>query len=120
MPRQGRRDRFFMMMLEAPDAAATVAEAGWMLDNDPQGFRDAVRRADQFYGGPGGLDAHLATILPRTPDDTGGRAFLQEVAIERAKLGMSSPGMPGGQATLGDINAYLRTKARNETAAPGT
>ncbi len=103
-----------MMMLEGPAAAATVAEAGWMLDNDPQGYRDAVRRADRFYGGPGALGAHLATILPRTPDDAGGRAFFQEVAFERAKLGMSSPGMPGGHVTLGDINAYLRAQARKK------
>ena len=74
MPRQGRRDRFFMMMLEAPAAAATVAEAGWMLDNDPEGYREAMRRADEFYGGPGALNAHLATILPQAPDDPGGRA----------------------------------------------
>ena len=40
MPRQGRRDRFFMMCLDAPTAAETVAEAGWMLDNDPQGYRE--------------------------------------------------------------------------------
>ena len=103
-----------MMMLEAPAAAATVAEAGWMLDNDPQGYRDAVRRADEFYGGPGALDAHLATVLPQTPDDEAGRAFFQEVAIERAKLGMSSPGMPGGQVTLGDLNAWLRAQASKE------
>jgi hypothetical protein len=112
MPRQGRRDRFLAMMLDAPAAAATVAEGGWMLDNDPQGYRDAIRRADRFYGGPGALNAHLAAILPQTPEDLGGQAFFQEVAVERAKLGMSSPGMRGGQITLGDINAYLRAKAQ--------
>ena len=114
MPRQGRRDRFFMLMVEAPVAAATVAEAGWMQDNDPQGYRDAIRRADSFYGGRGALDAYLAKVLPRTPDDESGRAFFQEVAVERAKLGMSSPGVPGGQVTLGDINAYLHAQARNK------
>ncbi len=119
MPRQGRRDRFFMMCLDAPTAAETVAEAGWMLDNDPQGYRDAIRRADEFYGGPGGLDAHLAKVLPQAPDDTASRAFFQEVAVERAKLGMSSPGMPGRQVTLGDLNRYLRAKARKDKEAAG-
>ena len=113
MPRRGRRDRFFMMLLDAPAAATTVAEAGWMLDNDPDGYGEAMGRADQYYGGPGSLDAKLATVLPRTPDDPGGRAFFRRVAVERAKLGMSSPGMPGGQLTLGDVNAYLRSKARD-------
>ena len=37
-----------------------------MLDNDPQGYREAIRRADEFYGGPGALDAHLATVLPQS------------------------------------------------------
>ena len=83
-----------------------------MLDNDPQGYRDAIGRADEFYGGPGAQDAHLATVLPQAPEDRGGQAFFQEVAAERAKLGMSSPGMPGGEPTLGDINAFLRSKAR--------
>ena len=119
MPRQGRRDRFFMMCLDAPTAAETVAEAGWMLDNDPQGYRDAIRRADEFYGVPGGLDAHLAKVLPQAPDDTASRAFFQEVAVERAKLGMSSPGMPGRQVTLGDLNQYLRAQARKDKEAAG-
>ena len=87
-----------------------------MLDNDPDGYGDAVRRADKFYGGPGALDAHLATVLPQAPDDAAGRAFFQKVVIERAKLGMSSPGMPGGQVTLGDLNTYLRSEERKKAA----
>src|SRR4029079_16778966 len=81
-PRRGRRDRFFTMLLEAPAAAATVAEAGWMADNDPVGYREAIERADRFSGGPGALDAKLATVLPRTPDEPGGQAFFQRVALE--------------------------------------
>ena len=79
----------------------------------PEGYRDSIRRAGEFYGGPGALSAHLATILPQ-PDDPGARAFLQEVAIERAQLGMSSPGMPGGQMTLGDLNDWLHAEARKK------
>lgn len=115
MPRQGRRDRFFMMLLEAPAAAATVAEAGWMLDQDPQGYRDAIRRADEFYGGPGALETKLASVLPQDLDDAAGRAFLRRVAEERAKLGMSSPAKRRDQMTLGDVNAYLRSRSRKGT-----
>ena len=118
MPRTGRRDRFFMMMLDAPAAAATVAEAGWMLDNDPQGYQEAIERADKFYGGPGAIDAHLARILPPTPGDPHGRVFLQEVAGERAALGMSSPGLATNPITLGDLNTYLRSKAREASSPP--
>ena len=109
---------FFMMCLDAPAAAETVAEAGWMLDNDPQEYQEAIGRADEFYGGHGGLDAHLATVLPKAPDDAASRAFFQQVGIERAKLGMSSPGMPGGHVTLGDLNQYLRAQVARTRRQP--
>ena len=88
-------------------------------DNGPVGYREAIERADRFYGGPGALDAKLATVLPRTPDEPGGQAFFQRVALERAKLGMAA-GLPGGEVTLRDVNAYLRAKARREVAGDGT
>jgi hypothetical protein len=114
MPRQGRRDRFFMMLLDAPAGPATVAEAGWMADNDPQGYREAIDRADPFYGGPGALKVHLAKVLPPTPGTPEARSFFRSVATERAKLGMASPGAPGAEITLRDVNAYLRSKASDD------
>ena len=74
-----------------------------------------MRRADEFYGGPGALTPTSRRSC-RNPTIRARRAFLQEVAIERAKLGMSSPGMPGGQMTLGDLNDWLHAEARKKAA----
>ena len=120
MPRQGRRDRFFMMYPRHPDRGRNGRRGRVDAGQRPSWL--PVTRSDgrtSFYGGPGALDAHLAKILPQTPDDTASRAFFQEVAVERAKLGMSSPGMPGGQVTLGDLNRYLRALAREDKEAAG-
>ena len=72
LPRAGRRDRFFMMLLDAPAAAATVAEAGWMHDHDPEGYREALRRADQFYGGPGASTPTWPRSCPGSTIQTAG------------------------------------------------
>ena len=114
MPRQGRRDRFFMLMARSPrrgcDGRRGRMDAGQrpagLPRRDPAG-RLVLRRTRRSRCLP--REGSAANTRRRS-----GRAFFQEVAMERAKLGMSSPGLPGGQVTLRDVNAYLHAQAHNK------
>ena len=102
MPRQGRRDRFFMMLLDAPAAAATVAEAGWMLDNDPHGYRVVMGRADESTADPARSTPTSRPSCHRPPRTRAARPSSSEGAGRaRGTLGMSRSGVRPGEPTLG-------------------
>lgn len=130
LPANGRRDRLYMKLLEAPLAPQTLAEVGWMEEHDPTGLGMVMARMDR-RGREGAFEARFRAEVERLFTGPERDALVVAVRAESRRLTSnqrdpiikidptSTRGTMDGRITvdgvnLEDINAYLRRKARKD------
>ncbi|MFL5644777.1 MAG: endonuclease VII domain-containing protein [Chloroflexota bacterium] len=130
LPTNGRRDRLYMNLLEAPLAPQTLAEVGWMEEHDPTGLAMAMARMDR-RGHEGAFEARYRAEVERLFAGPERDALVIAVRAESRRLTSNQRGpvikidptstrtTMDGRITvdgvnLEDINTYLRRKARED------